>query len=338
MNRSVYLNRINNNGFKKPESAASIYCNGLVLNFKSAVNDVAEIDIDGAIGWDLIKWLEDEEQNTQENIKKKLREIDASEIIVNINSLGGFVNDGLVIHDYLQEHPAKVTTVARGLVASAGTIILQGGHRKMSANSRILIHKAMAGICGWFNSNELQSIINDNDGMDETISKLYAANGNKSADDYLELMNEENGAGIWLSADEAKEWGLIDEVYQPADGENAANKRNYSAGAFQNAGFPVPEGFNAEGAEDAQRSQGFKDSVFRIQDPEEPAIKPLAVLDSDNNMLEVYLDGLPAGAAENIIKNFNIEENDSDESVEDVPLEGMSLEEAVNMQIELQTK
>lgn len=235
-NKILYVNRK-----EKPKDESKnkdcMYLNGLQFSFRNQ-EDTAVIDIDGAIGFDIQKWLEDEEQNTGQNIKEKLRDIEASEIIVNINSLGGIVNDGLMIHDLLQEHESDVTTVVRGMTASAGTIVSQGGYRKISSNSRLLVHKAMAGMLGWFNTNDLETVIQDLDGLNETVSGVYETMGNKSASEYLDLMNENNGRGRWLSADEAKDWGLVDEVYEPSDSENTMNVK---ATDFKAAGMPVPE-------------------------------------------------------------------------------------------------
>lgn len=296
-NKFIYTNKAKQP--KQKEKNDSIYLNGLEFTFRNESDDTAVIDIDGAIGFDLMKYLEDEEQNTAENIKNKLRKIQASEIIVNINSLGGVINDGLVIHDYLQEHEANVTTVIRGLTASAGTIVSQGGYRKISANARILVHKAMAGMMGWFNTDDLETIIDDLNGLNDTISNLYETAGNKTADEYMDLMSEESGRGKWLSAEEAKEWGLVDEVYEPSDSENTMNA---TANDFKNAGMPVPDDMEDEGI-----------SV------------PVNV--------ELKVNGQNYdGSLEDLKKEFQsvnqvtVEENDSSESDKDIPEEGISLE------------
>lgn len=225
-----------------PQRENSLYMNGLQFSFVN-MEDKAVIDIDGAIGFDIMKWLEDEPQNDAETIKKMLRDITAPEIVVNINSPGGDVNDGLVIHDLLQEHPSKVTTVVRGLSASAATIISQAGYRKISKNSRILVHKPMAGMGGWFNVDDLQSVIDDLNGIEETILGVYVSAGTKTKEEYLELMSRNSGHGVWISADEALEWGLVDEVYEPSS--DAISVRD-----FKNFGLPPIENAS-QGAEES---------------------------------------------------------------------------------------
>lgn len=219
--KSKFINAIENHDNK---SEMTYQLSGLQYTIKNAGTDTAEIDIDGAIGFDWMKWYDDEPQNDSVTIKRALRDIKSKNIVVNINSLGGDVNDGLMIHDLLKEKNANVTTVIRGLTASAGTIVSQAGHRKMSANAKMLVHKGLGFLFGWFNANDLEPVVDDLTVISDLIAEVYAKAGSKDKEYYKDLMNEFNGRGRWLSASEALEAGLIDEIYEPGEDESKKEK------------------------------------------------------------------------------------------------------------------
>jgi ATP-dependent Clp protease protease subunit len=207
------------------EEPKELVMSGLRFQFRNEA-DEAIIDIDGAIGFDWMKWIDDQEQNDAETIKRKLRGITANKIIVNINSLGGDVNDGIVIHDLLKESPAHVITDVKGMTASAGTIIsLAGNERRMSANAKYLAHVVSGFLFGWFNQFDLSPVFDDLDSLSDLVADMYVKAGTKSKKEYKDLMAEFNGRGRFLSAEQAKEWGFIDTVYEPgADEVEKANK------------------------------------------------------------------------------------------------------------------
>jgi ATP-dependent Clp endopeptidase proteolytic subunit ClpP len=168
----------------------------------------AEIFIDDVIGWDETSWL---------GIKKQLTAIAESKtkkIIVNINSPGGFVSDGLMIHDALKMSKAEIETRVYSMTASAATIIAQAGDkRKMSSNSLYLIHHAMNMAVG--NVNDVKQAVDDLERVDERILDIYVKAG-ADPEKVKSLMDENNGYGKWIDAEEALEIGLIDEIFEPS--------------------------------------------------------------------------------------------------------------------------
>lgn len=205
---------------------------------------IATIDIDGVIGE---SYLSDDD-NTKQNIKSKLQEIsdlDVEKIIVNISSLGGSVDHGLAIHDLLASHDAHVETRIIGMTASAGTIIAQAGDtRVISDNALYLIH--LARVYAFVNSYSLRNLSNDLEKIDDRIANIYAKASGKSKESFLELMDENNGDGIWLSSDEAKEYGLVDEISEPL--KKVACDRS----AFNQLGIPIPENMKDEDSTDSK--------------------------------------------------------------------------------------
>lgn len=199
----------------------------LSLTKSAAVNYVikddgktAVLDIDGYIGRDLFReWMTGEKsENTVKNIKGVLREINTEKIIVNINSPGGDLNDGLVIMNMLQSKNAEIITNVMGFSASAATVIAQAGStRRMSQESFQLLHRVMFGVMGYINQNTTRDLTADMEVIDGQLIKMYERVSTTSADDIAKLMDEGGGYGKWIDADTALEMGLIDEVYDAAD-------------------------------------------------------------------------------------------------------------------------
>ena len=195
-----------------PEKAAEIV--NKWINISNAESNEATIDIDGTIGED---WWSGSSENTVKAVKNKLTEIanlKAKKIIVNINSLGGDVSHGLGIHDILAQHEAEIETNVQGLTASAATIIAQAGDvRKMSDNALYLIHQPWSIFLS--NVNELEQELEDMRTVNDRLVAIYTKRSGTPEEDIRALMNEANGNGKWISADEALEMGLVDEVYEP---------------------------------------------------------------------------------------------------------------------------
>lgn len=185
---------------------------GFTYNINNSAGTV-EIDINGTIGM----YREGGESVSSYNdFTRKLRDIDASsarKVIVNIRSIGGSVNEALLIYEQLKALSAKVETRCYGYTASAATIIAQAaskGERKMSANGLYLIHQSKTSSEG--NSFELETSIDLLKKTDERIVAIYAEASGRPAEEFKALMKANKGRGKWLSADEALEAGLIDEI------------------------------------------------------------------------------------------------------------------------------
>jgi ATP-dependent Clp protease protease subunit len=134
------------------------------------------------------------------------------DIYIYINSPGGQVTSGMAIYDTMQFIKPKVATICMGLAASMGAILLTAGaNGKRSAlpNSRIMIHQPLGGAQGQVSDIEIQT--REFLGIKERINKLLAAHTGQPID----KIATDTDRNFFMSAEEAKEYGIIDEVFSP---------------------------------------------------------------------------------------------------------------------------
>ena len=176
------------------------------------------IDIEGTIGVAEHDQFEGSSSSvaTFETFRRevaRIAEVAATQVVVNIRSTGGDVNDALLIYDALKALDARITTRCYGYTASAATIIAQAadkGCREISSNAMYLIHKSTCSIDG--NAEKLASRAELLHKTDERLAQIYALHGGAEAEAFATLMAENNGDGRWLTAEEAVEAGLADKI------------------------------------------------------------------------------------------------------------------------------
>ncbi len=187
--------------------------------------DLCVIDIEGTIGVPEEWQFEDPQQRvaTYEKFRTtvaRIEELEAQQVVVNIRSTGGDVNDALLIYEALASLSAQIVTRCYGYVASAATVIAQAasaGQRFISANSLYLIHNSSCSAEG--NAEELTAKVELLRKTDEQLSALYARHGSKTQEEYALLMASDAGKGTWLSALETIEAGLADSVIETSIAE-----------------------------------------------------------------------------------------------------------------------
>ena len=143
------------------------------------------------------------------------------EIQMYINSPGGAVDAGLAIYDTMHLIQPPVATTCIGMAASMGAVLLGGGAKgKRSAlpNSRILIHQASAGFEGTAADIEVQAreILR----MNARLQEMLAADTGQSVERIVHDINRD----YWMSAGEAKEYGVIDLIVGQTDATAAADR------------------------------------------------------------------------------------------------------------------
>ena len=142
------------------------------------------------------------------------------EIQMYINSPGGEIDAGLAIYDTMHLIQPRVATTCIGMAASMGAVLLAGGAKgKRSAlpNSRILIHQASAGFQGTASDIEVQAreILR----MNARLQEMMAADTGKSAEQVGRDINRD----YWMSALEAKDYGVIDLIHGQTEATASAD-------------------------------------------------------------------------------------------------------------------
>ncbi|WP_022960293.1 head maturation protease, ClpP-related [Spongiibacter tropicus] len=166
---------------------------------RAAGNDENSISIFDAIGEDY--WTG--EGVTAKRISAALRSIGDRDVVVNINSPGGDMFEGLAIYSLLKEHPGNVTVRILGLAASAASIIAMAGDDIQIARAGFLmIHNAWICVCG--NRNDLREFAEYLEPFDQSMADIYTARTGEDIDAIKTLMDAET----WIGGQAAIEQGF----------------------------------------------------------------------------------------------------------------------------------
>ena len=131
------------------------------------------------------------------------------DVTLYINSPGGSVTAGLGIYDTMQLVNCDVATICTGLAASMGAVLLTAGaagKRSALPHSRVMIHQPLGGAQGQASDIEITARE-----IMKTKQELYEILSSHSGVD-IEKIRQDADRDYWLSAQEAKEYGLIDDV------------------------------------------------------------------------------------------------------------------------------
>lgn len=125
-----------------------------------------------------------------------------------LNSPGGSVDDALSIKAFIESHKGSVNIKIEGICASAATLITCSKNAKvsMSKGSLFMIHNPSTII--WGDKHDAKAGLNALEKRSEEIAYIYSQKSNLDKDKLLKMMDEET----WLTADEALEYGFIDEI------------------------------------------------------------------------------------------------------------------------------
>lgn len=183
-------------------------------------------------------------------VQETLAEYKGKPVNVFISSLGGSLQDGLLIRQAFLDH-GDVTAHIFGFTASAATIMALGAKKVVMADSAMyMVHCCSTGVWqyGSMNAEQIESAIRDMETKKDFLGKtdgvmayLYAKKCGKSAEDCFSAMQKET----WMTAAEAKEFGLVDEISNDEDVPDskldASSKARISA-----CGLPLPPGYASD--------------------------------------------------------------------------------------------
>ena len=169
---------------------------------------------------------------------------EGKEVAVLIDSLGGMVSTALSVSSAFSRH-GNVSVHFVGMNASAATIASLGAKRiTMDSSAMYLVHKCSTSFFEWGNMNadDLKALVNniekqraDLNKIDSNIAEMYACKCKKESKELLDLMKK----GGWLTAQEALEWGFVDDLTDFED-EDAPVLTDTMATAMAAAGIPLP--------------------------------------------------------------------------------------------------
>jgi ATP-dependent Clp protease protease subunit len=142
---------------------------------------------------------------TVKRIDAALRSIGNKDVVVNINSPGGDVFEGIAIFNRLREHQGNVNVKVLGLAASAASIIAMAGDNiEIGASSFIMIHNAWVLAMG--NKSDLREVADFLEPFDRALADVYVARTGQKLEDVQAAMDAET----WLNGSTAVELGYAD--------------------------------------------------------------------------------------------------------------------------------
>lgn len=143
--------------------------------------------------------------------KKKHKPYDERVIIMQINSPGGSVADGLAIYDVMNYVDAKIATVGIGMCASMGAFLLSSGTKGMRSvmeNCEVVIHQPLGGVQG--QASDIILAANHIKEIRTRLNRILSENTGKSPKEIARDTDRDNV----MMADEALHYGLVDKVIQ----------------------------------------------------------------------------------------------------------------------------
>lgn len=165
------------------------------------------IGIYDPIGYDY--W--DDSGVTAKRISAALRSLDGADVVVNINSPGGDVFEGLAIYNLLREYKGHVTVRVLGVAASAASFIAMAADEIQIARAGFfMIHNAWTGV--WGDRNDLRETAEFLEQIDDTIADIYHVRSGLSMDELKADMDKER----WINGRDAIDSGFAD-AFLPSD-------------------------------------------------------------------------------------------------------------------------
>ena len=203
----------------KDQGISSMYYDKIVSSVTPYIIEerqlnVAQMDVFSRLMMDRIIFLgtaiDDHVANIIQAQLLFLESVDSSkDISIYINSPGGGVYAGLGMYDTMQFIKPDVATICTGMAASMGAVLMCAGAKgKRSAlpHSRVMIHQPMGGAQGQASDIEItaREILKLKDELYQIISKHSGQT--------LEKVHDDSDRDYWMKADEAKAYGMIDEI------------------------------------------------------------------------------------------------------------------------------
>jgi ATP-dependent Clp protease protease subunit len=135
----------------------------------------------------------------------------SKEISMYINSPGGVVTSGLSIYDTMQYIKPKVSTLVIGQAASMGSLLLTAGEKGMRfslPNSRIMVHQPSGGYQG--QATDIMIHAQETQKLKDRLNQIYVKHTGQTFEAVVDALERDN----FMDPEQAKDWGLIDEIVE----------------------------------------------------------------------------------------------------------------------------
>ncbi len=139
------------------------------------------------------------------------------EISMYINSPGGVVTSGLAIYDTMQYIKSPVSTACIGQAASMGALLLTAGEKGLrfaTPNARVMVHQPSGGFQG--QASDIVRHAEDIVKVKRRLNEIFVKHTEQPYDVIEETLDRDH----FMTADETKEFGLIDQVYERREGDD----------------------------------------------------------------------------------------------------------------------
>ena len=136
-----------------------------------------------------------------------------------INSPGGYVHSGLAIYDTMQYIRSPVSTVCVGMAASMGSLLLTAGEKGLRIclpNARVMVHQPSGGYRG--PASDIERHAEDISKTKRRLNEIYVEHTGRTYEEVERTLDRDH----FMSAEEAKAWGIVDHVYEKREGPEAA--------------------------------------------------------------------------------------------------------------------
>ncbi|MGL4292284.1 MAG: ATP-dependent Clp endopeptidase proteolytic subunit ClpP [Bacteroidales bacterium] len=208
---TMHLN-MNGNALDKYMGITNSYISPTIMEERQL--NVAQMDVFSRLMMDRIIFLGTQVDDYTANvIQAQLLYLDSADpgkdISIYLNTPGGAVHAGLGIYDTMQYVQSKVSTICTGIAASMGAVLLvagEEGKRFALQHSRIMIHQPLGGMQG--QASDMEITIRE---IQKIRKELYTIISEHSHNDYARI-ERDSDRDFWMTAEEAKAYGMIDEV------------------------------------------------------------------------------------------------------------------------------
>ncbi|MDO5571578.1 MAG: ATP-dependent Clp endopeptidase proteolytic subunit ClpP [Bacteroidales bacterium] len=203
---------LNGNALDSYMNVTSSYISPTIIEERQL--NVAQMDVFSRLMMDRIIFLGTQVDDYTANvIQAQLLYLDSADpgkdISIYLNTPGGSVYAGLGIYDTMQYIQSKVSTICTGMAASMGAVLLvagEQGKRYALQHSRVMIHQPLGGMQG--QATDMEITVRE---IQKLKKELYTIIADHSHNTY-ERIEKDADRDYWMTAQEAKEYGMIDEV------------------------------------------------------------------------------------------------------------------------------